>query len=196
MVLIWEVQEAAVDAPQLEDVECGQALGDRQSEVQVVVDDQVRRGPVVKVSRRIPLLVDLTVLPQRSAEVVMWEEQLLGRVLVQGAEDAVVRHEGLELPSKRVPLDPVYHVSAVRSAQGDGPRGINVGEVAFDVFEAFNEILVRLAAPIVFDAILERHTISAAARGIGGDDDVALLSEDSRVPSGRPAIIPCTLGLL
>ena len=196
MVLIWEVQEAALDAPQLQDVERGQALGDGQSEVQVVVDDQVRCGPVLQVPRRIPLLVRLPVLPQRSAEVVVWEEQLLGRVLVQRAEDAVVRHECLEFSTQRVPLDPVHHESAIRRTQGDGPRGIDIREVAFDVFEALDEIHVRLASPIVFDTVLERHTVPGAARWVGGHDDVALLSEHSRIPSRGPAIVPCTLGLL
>lgn len=147
MILIREDQEATLDALDLQDVKRSQAFGDWEAVIQLVVDDQVGGCPVVQVPRGIPLLVLCSVLRQRPVEVMVGEEQLLARILVQRAEDAVVRHQRFEFPPKGVPLDPVDHVPAVRGAERHGVRGIDVRQVSFDVFEAFDDVLVGSAAP-------------------------------------------------
>lgn len=56
-----------------------------------------------------------------------------------------MRHEGFEFSSKRVALDPVDHVAAVRGASGDTVGGVDVGESAVggvDVFPTQDEIVV------------------------------------------------------
>jgi len=57
---------------------------------------QLRRVPLINVLGRVPTLVPLAVLPQVAGKVVEGEEELLGGILVEGAEDAVVAHEGFE----------------------------------------------------------------------------------------------------
>lgn len=69
---------------------------------------QLWSAPLVEKLGGIPFLVAFPVFPEVAAEVVDGEEKLLGRVLVQGAEDAVVADESLELAAQGVALDPIY----------------------------------------------------------------------------------------
>ena len=107
MVLIGKHHQPARHPPGLQDVEGGEPLGDGEAVVQLAVHDELRRGPLAREARGVPLLVALAVLPEGAAEVVDGEEELLRRPLVQGAEDAVVADEGLELATQGVALDPV-----------------------------------------------------------------------------------------
>lgn len=68
---------------------------------------QLRRRPLAREPRRVPLLVRGAVVPEGAAKVVQGEEELLGAVLIEAAKDAVVADEGLELAAERVALDPV-----------------------------------------------------------------------------------------
>lgn len=69
--LICKVEEPARDASLLQDVEELDAAGDGQTVVQVAVDDEHGRGPVLDVQGRVPALVVLAVVPQRPVEVVL-----------------------------------------------------------------------------------------------------------------------------
>ena len=144
----------------------------------------------------IPLLVSFSVLPERSTEVVMREEQLFGGILVQRAEDTVMRDECFEFPSEGMPLNPVHHIPTVGSSQRDGPRGIDIRKVSFHIVESLNEIVVGSATPLVLNTVLECHAVSRAARGVGRYNYIALLGDYGRVPSGRPAVKPSSLWLL
>ena len=73
----------------------------------VEVTHQLGGCPLVNEPRGIPLLVAGSVLGKRALEIVNGEEQLFGSPLVEGAEDAVVAHQRLELAAQRVSLDPV-----------------------------------------------------------------------------------------
>ncbi len=159
------------------------------------MNDQMRRLPILRKARGIPLLVILAIVPQRAAEIVVREEQLFRGILVQGAEDTVVGDEGFELAAEGVALDPVDHEAAVGGAEGDGAGGVDVREVGGDVFEAFDEIDVWTAAPVVLNAVLEVHAIAGRAGGIGSYHDVAGFGKDSRVPTCGPAFVPHTLRL-
>lgn len=70
--------------------------------------NQLGSCPFVGEPRGIPLLVALPVLIQGALKVVDGEEQLLGGPLIEGAEDAVVAHQRLELAAERMTLDPIY----------------------------------------------------------------------------------------
>lgn len=108
MILVWKHEELAGDVARLQHIEHGQAFGDTEAVVQLVVDDQHGRFPVAGVLCRIPLLVGLALLPERAAKVVLGEEELLGGPLAEGGKDTVVANNGLELAAERVTLDPVY----------------------------------------------------------------------------------------
>lgn len=131
VVLVRKHDKLARHAASLQDVEHGQTLRDGQAVVKLIVDDlllckrisqvtecihrvlqvpayQLRRGPVSNVLRGIPLLVAFSVLPEGATKVVLWEEELLCRPLVQGRKDSVVAHQCLELPPKVMALNPVW----------------------------------------------------------------------------------------
>jgi len=95
-----------------------------------------------------------------------------------------VGYEGFEFSAQGVSLDPVYHVTAVAGAEGDGASGVDVRKVGFDVFEAFYEVDVRTAAPVVLDPVLEGHAVSGTAGLIRSYHYIALLRKDGGVPAG------------
>lgn len=125
----------------------------------------------------------------------VWEEKFFGTVLVESGEDAVVGDEGFEFATERVSLDPVYHVTAVGGAEGDGAGGVDVGEVGFDVFEAFYQVGVRTATPVVLDAVLEGHSVACTTCWVGSYDDVALFGENGWIPASGPSFVPGSLWL-
>lgn len=92
-------------------------------------------------------------------------------------------------------LNPVDHEAAVRGTEGYGAGGVDVGEVGFDVFEAFDQIDVWTATPILFDAVLECHAVACAAGWVGSYDNVTLLCVDEGVPAGGPGFSPGSLRL-
>jgi hypothetical protein len=67
----------------------------------------MRSRPVCDVYRRIPFLVAGAVFPEGAAEIVVREEELFGRELVERAEDAVVGYEGTEFAAEGVALNPL-----------------------------------------------------------------------------------------
>lgn len=67
------------------------------------------RLPIACVSCGIPLLVNLTLLPQGAAKVMLGEEELFGTPLAESRKDTVMTNNGLEPSAKRVTLEPVYY---------------------------------------------------------------------------------------
>lgn len=63
VALVWEVQEPGGHTQALQDVEEHYALSDGQPEVEVVVDDKLRRAEVLGVVERVPPLVVSAVIP-------------------------------------------------------------------------------------------------------------------------------------
>lgn len=96
MILIRERQKLALDAPTLQRMKRGQALANQQPVVELAVDDELRRAPVLRVPARIPLVPLGALHPRRAAQVVEREVEFLRRHLARHAEHAVVGHERLE----------------------------------------------------------------------------------------------------
>ena len=74
VVFIGKRQELAIDPLCLQHIERRQSFRDRQSVVQLVVDDQMRCGPILQMACWIPFLVVLSIVPQCAIEVMVGEE--------------------------------------------------------------------------------------------------------------------------
>lgn len=186
VVLVWEFQESALDTPDLQHVESRQALGDGQTVVQIVVDDQVWRRPVRGEARRIPLLPLLGDLPQSALHFDQREVQLLACPLRGHAEHTIVRHQGLELAAEIVALDPVDHVATVRGAQGHCAVKVDELERPAGVLESALQVNIRQATPLTLDGVLEFLSETRAARRVRSNDNVPLLGKHRRVPARAP----------
>src|SRR6184192_4368308 len=70
MILIWEVEEATRYPARLKDVEKSDAFGDRETVVQVVVDDEMGCGPFRDAfwRRRVPTRPSITIPPKCTIE--------------------------------------------------------------------------------------------------------------------------------
>jgi hypothetical protein len=108
MALIREMQEPRRDTKRLEDVEKTQALSDGQTEIQIVVDDELGRAEVLGVVDGIPFLVVVTVVPDGAVLVLLDEPDFVGAVGTDLVEFAVVRDDGFEFAAELVALDPVH----------------------------------------------------------------------------------------
>jgi hypothetical protein len=75
--------------------------------------------------RWVPLLIAFSVIPQRTAKVVLREEQLLGGPEIPRGEDAIMAHQGFELPPELLSLNPVCRPLAMSFLllQGGAPAG-------------------------------------------------------------------------
>ena len=148
MILIREVQEAAGDTTLLKNIEKRQAIRNSKTEVQIIVDNQVRRGELQDAldGTGIPAAVVLASAPEGSVEVALDEPQLLSADLGVGDECSVVGYEGLEFAPEGGALDPVYHETSVGGSGGDGAGGVDVGDVVADVLEALDKVLVGVAS--------------------------------------------------
>ena len=70
MTLVREAQEPTRYTPLLEDLKQHYPFRNGQSVVQLVVDEEVRRGPVVNVVDGIPAVVVFPVVPEGAVELV------------------------------------------------------------------------------------------------------------------------------
>src|SRR3546814_13912447 len=59
--------------------------------------------------------------------------------------------------------------------------------------EAEFQSVKRLAAPILVDAVGEGRAVTGRAGEIDGDDAIALLRKEARVPARRPAVAETAL---
>ena len=193
MVLIREVQESARHTLRLQHIEQRQPSGDGKTEVHIVVDHKLRRSPVLDVTRRVPTLIVVTVLPKGTVEFMLHEEQLIGSVLVKRAEHAVVAHKRLELAAEIVALDPVDHITTIRGTSSNGVFGVNVLVVLGNMFEALNQIIIRRTTPVVRDSVRELLPVAGGASGVDSDGDVALVGKDRGVPASGPGVGPRAL---
>ena len=62
-----------------------------------------------------------------------------------------------------------------------------------DPFESVLDIAERIATPVLVDRVCETLAIACRSSDVGSNNDEALLSKHSRVPSRRPTITPSTL---
>jgi len=149
------MQEPGGHAQALQNVEEHYALGDGQPEVEVVVDDELRRAEIFGVVERVPPLVVGAVVPDSPVLVLLDEPQLLGAVGADLIQLAVVRDDGFELAAKVVTLDPVcpgeiqsviahtnclhasecLHETSVGGTSRDGIFSVNVRHIGLKVLE-------------------------------------------------------------
>ena len=145
---------------------------------------------MLEIACRIPLLVILSVVPQCAIEIMMREEELIRRVLIESAENTVVSDECFKLSSQGVALDPVHHVTTIACTECYRSARIDIGDAGLDVFEAFDEVDIWSTSPLILDTILERHSVTRASRWIRSYNYIPLLCENGRVPPRRPSLIP------
>ena len=190
MVLIRKAQKHTLYPPHLQHIEHRQPLRNRQPIVQLIMNHQHRRLPLLRKPTRIPPIVLLLIVPQRPTQIVNREVLLIARKLRRHAKHAIMTDERFKLPAQRVPLDPIHHVPAVAGAQGDGVVGVDEGKLVLDVREPAHEIFIWKPAPAVADGVGEGLAVAGRAGGVGADDDVALLGEDGGVPARGPLVVP------
>jgi len=90
MVLVRERQEFRIDPLRLQHVERRQSLRNWQSIVQLVVDDEMGSSPLLEMICGVPLVVIFWIVPERPIEIMMWEEQLFRRVLIESRKNTIV----------------------------------------------------------------------------------------------------------
>ena len=83
-------------------------------------------------------------------------------------------------------LDPVHHVASKRSTSCDAAYGVDVREGRVDVVPCIHQIPVRVIAPVAGYCIGQVLTESCASRGVGCNDNVALVGPDFEIPSSAP----------
>lgn len=96
MALIWEVQESAGNALALEDVECLHTLGNYDTVVLVVVNDELGGLEVVGVCEGVPFFVVGTVIPDCAVVVTLDEPELISGVRADLVNLAVVADRALD----------------------------------------------------------------------------------------------------
>ena len=87
----------------------------------------------------------------------------------------------------------VHHVPAIAGTKCNSTLVVGFRQVFADPLEQILNIDQRIASPVLVDGVRESLAIARRTRDVGRDDDEALLGEDSRVPSRRPAIAPSSL---
>ena len=80
----------------MQHVKSSQSLRDGEAVIEFVVDDEVGRRPVLRVSGWVPARKVVEVVPEGAVEVVLHEPEFFGGVLGKGVEGAVVREDGFE----------------------------------------------------------------------------------------------------
>ena len=84
-------------SPHLKNIKGRETFADGKPIVQFIVDDQLRRRPVMQEPCRIPAFPVLARGPESATQVVVGEVLLVTGHLVGHAKDAVVADEGFEL---------------------------------------------------------------------------------------------------
>src|SRR2546426_3127274 len=188
VALVGEVEQARLDPAPLERREHPQALLDGDAEVELALDHQRGRLESLHVAARREAPVQLRVLPGRAAEFPLREPELLGGAVLAGqVEDAVVRDQALEAVG--VAGDPVDHVAAEARAGRAGVPGVDVRQLLGRIGGA-HHVLVREAAPVAGDLLLELLPVPDRAVEIGGEHHVSASREDRRVPAHAPSVFP------
>lgn len=185
MVLVREIEEARWDTAGLENVEEAKTIGLGQTVVESVMNDKVRSGPIGNVVEWVPLVVAVR-LPDAAVIVVADEPQFLGSPSGLGLRDTIVCNKSLELVAEVIGLDPVGHVSSVRSTGADAVLGVNPLHRGVDVVPCVDEVGVRSSAPVTLDSVGQVLSETGRASWVGCYDNIALIGPCLRVPSVRP----------
>ncbi|EZF78110.1 hypothetical protein H105_00740 [Trichophyton soudanense CBS 452.61] len=204
MGLIGEVKETAGNTLLLEDVEETDTLSNGETEVEVVVDDELWL-------RAIPAVIVLASLEEGSVEleimvsrgcfsfhgvntyVVFNEEELVSSDLGGSNEGTVMGDEGLELASEVLSLDPVDHETTEGGTGSNTVVSVNVLDVVVDVFPDLDKILVWSTTPVVGDVVGQLLAETSATSWVRSNDNVSLVSPDAWVPAGAPVVTPGAL---
>ena len=110
VILVRKIQKLARHALDLQHVEQLYPLADRQPVIEIAVDDEMRRRPVLIVQDRVPAIVGRRLVGggEDASLVVVDEPQLFGGVVGQRVGDAIVGNESVESPPQRMALNPVH----------------------------------------------------------------------------------------
>lgn len=214
VVLVGEVEEPAGNATLLEHVEETETFGDSQTEVEVAVDHESGGDNLDDVLGLggIPHLVVLAGFPECAVKlklmlvprrklgnevdtyVVVDEEELFSADLACAHPSSVVGDGGLKVATEWCANDPVHHEATERGTGSNAVLDINVVEVVTNILPAENEVLERSTTPVVLDVVNELLAKASAAGGVGGHNDVTLVSPNTGVPASAPAVGPRALG--
>ena len=87
----------------------------------------------------------------------------------------------------------IHHVSAIAGTECHGTLIVGFRKMLAHPFEQVLNVDVWITSPVLVDGVCESLAVARRARDVRRDDYEALLGEDSRVPSRRPAITPSSL---
>jgi hypothetical protein len=113
MILVGEREVSTGHSILLQHIERTQSLANRQSVVQIAVDDQMRSCPLVGEASGIPFCPRCLILHEFASKLVDREVFFFAGELARHAEDAVVRDQCFEFTPQSVSLDPVYHIPSI-----------------------------------------------------------------------------------
>ena len=193
VVFVREDQQLARDAAALQRREGAQALRGGDAEVQVALDHQHRRLPVLHEVHGIELFVPGRRVVVGAAVFPFGEPQFFRRVSHAAVvEHAIVVDQALEAV-RPVTGDPVHHVAAVRRAQRAAALAVQPREFFGGRFQAFLQVDQRLAAPVAADGIREFLAIAGRAVEVDEDGGVAGARIHLRIPAVAPAVAEAAL---
>ncbi len=188
MVLVREDQQAAFDALTLQGGEGRQALGRGDAEIQIALDDQHRRVPLVDVVGRVEFLIAARIFPRGAAVLPLGEPELLRRKAHgEGVEDAVVVDQAFE-GIRPVSGDPVDHIAAVGRPERAGAVTVEEAIGPQGVGPALLQVLQRAIAPVLADRVGEGLAVTDRAVEIDHHHRIAGPGIGLGVPAPGPVV--------
>lgn len=108
---------------------------------------------------------------------------------------SIVSNERLEVETMFLLMScyPVDCEAAVARTSSHSPIVVDLGVELEREVETCSKILDRFSAPIVLDGVGEALAKRRAAGRIDGEHEIAVLSEDLRIPPRAPLVLPGTL---
>lgn len=192
VTFIGEVDEFAGNSEPLEGGEDLLSFADRDSEVEIVVDDEHWCFEVGGEFVRGVFFVGGAIgAPWRATVFVFIEPQFFGGgVHAFEVVDAAVIDECAELIG--LSGEPVHHVATEGGSGCEHSFGVDVWQF-FHVCESGHEVDVAASAPVSSDLVAVFLSEACTATGIGEADDIALSGPDLGIPAEAPAVRPGSL---
>lgn len=112
--------------------------------------------------------------------------QLVSRHLCICYKGSIMSNKRFELPTKRVPLDPVDHEATIAGAGSNAVIRVDEVKVVVNVLPAFDEIVIWIATPIVLNHVSKLIAEPSASCWIWRNNHIALVSKNLVVPACAP----------
>lgn len=122
------------------------------------------------------------------------EEELLSTNLSSAHKGAIMGDHGLEFAPERLAHHPVNHEATEGGTGSNAILNINVVEIVAHVFPAFNNVFIGSTAPVILNIIDVFLAKPSATSWVRGDNDIALVSPNTGIPSCAPCVSPGRLG--